>query len=170
MDISELKEHNNLVGYRDSIMSQLISSTGLASLCKNATITEEETEKLIWNNFIPMLFLDNTIEKTEAYIMYDIESKGDRTMANKFEDITLYFQIYCHKDIIKACNNQCTRIDAIIAEIMNLFDEKTTLGIGYNIKVADSILNTANVKYVGRQLTFKVSDFAERTKTHAKKR
>lgn len=169
MDILTLKEHNNLIKYKSDIMSQLISSTDLASLCKNdITITEEQIEELIWNNYIPMLFVDGTITNTEAYIMFDIDTRSDRITT--FDDITLYFQIYCHKDIIKAYKRQCTRIDAIISELMNLFDEKTTLGIGYNIRIADEILNTTNPNYVGRQLTFKVSDFAERSKIRGKKK
>ena len=73
MDIETLKENNNLIKYRDAIMEQLISSVNLAILCKNKTVTEEETMDLIWDNYIPMLFVDGTITNAEAYIMFDID-------------------------------------------------------------------------------------------------
>ena len=167
MDIETLKENNNLIKYRDAIMEQLISSVNLAILCKYKTITEEESMDLIWDNYIPMLFVDGTITNAEAYIMFDIDVR--KSSVKTYDNIRLYFQIYCDKEIVRANNGQCTRIDAIISELMRLFDEKSTLGIGYNIRVSDSILNTTNVKYVGRQLEFDVSDFAERSKIRAKK-
>lgn len=166
MDITNLKKYNNLIEYRDAIMEQLTASTDLATLCKNKTITEEETMDLIWENYIPMLFVDGTIKETEAYIMFDIDVRGNKV--STYNNARIYFQIYCDKSIVRANNGQCTRIDAIASELMRLFDGKTTLG-GYNVRIADSILNTTNVKYIGRQIEFEVTDFAERSKIRAKK-
>lgn len=164
VNIKSLEKHNNLMKYEKDVMKILLSSTVLAELCLNREVYEDEVDMLKWKNYIPSLFVEDTITNTEAYIFYNFDSTEN--YVDTYFDTNLVFQIYCHKDILRVPNGTSTRYSAIIGELNRLFDGKQLLGIAYNNKKSDRILSPTNPKYVARQLIFEIKDFSERSKEY----
>ena len=67
------KKYNKTIEYREKVMEVLLSNPRLASLCKNKEVDEEEVYDLSFTNYVPKLFVDGTVTKTEAYILFDFD-------------------------------------------------------------------------------------------------
>lgn len=80
----------------------------------------------------------------------------------------MYIQVYCSKDIARLDNGNAVRIDAIVAELNRLLDGKNILGIGYNNKISERIIESPNNKYIATQIVYKVVDFNEKSIIRAK--
>ncbi len=165
MDNDELIKNNVLIQYKQKIMDILVSSPYLAELCSIDGYDPECLDDLMWENYVPTLFVEDNIENKEVYIMFDFSFEQSRITT--YANINLVMQIYCHKDIIRLPNGLATRIDAVIAEICRLIDGLNILGIGYNDKIYDRILQSTNIHYTARELVFGVVDFSEVSR-HAK--
>lgn len=162
MNGEELVKNNAIVGYKQKIMDALMSSPYLAELCKLEDYDPDCLDDLMWDNYTPTLFVEDDIEKKEVYIMFDFSYEQSRITT--YANINLVMQIYCHKDIIRLPNGLATRIDAAIAEINRLIDGQNIIGIGYNDKVYDRILQSTNIHYTARELVFRVVDINEVSK------
>lgn len=166
MTTEEMIKYNKSVEYRQKVMETLLKSEVLPELCKNKPVDEEDIPDLIWKNYLPKLFIDGTITEKEAYILYDFDIKSYRV--DTYDSVTMYVQVYCSKDIIRLDNGMAVRTDAIIAELNRLFDGKNILGIGYNDKVSERIIESPNNQYVATQIVYKVVDFNEKSIIRAK--
>lgn len=164
IDIKELEKHNNLITLEKKVMKVLMSSKTLAELCLNREVYEDEIESLIWRNYIPSLFIEDTITDTEAYICYNFNAVENPV--DTYQDISLVFQIFCHKDIMRMTNGIATRYNAIVAELIRLFDDKNLMGIAYHHRVEDYIMTPQIAKFTARQVTFKLKDFSESSKKY----
>lgn len=161
------KKYNKTIEYREKVMEVLLSNPRLASLCKNREVDEEEVYDLSFTNYVPKLFVDGTVTKTEAYILFDFDI--ERNYVDTYDNVVMYMQVYCHKDIIRSDDNKMVRIDAIVAELNEMFDGKDVLGIGLNDKVSEKILEIKDNKYVATQVIYEVIDFNEKARIRAKK-
>lgn len=166
-DYERNKKYNKTIEYREKVMELLLSNPRLASLCKNREVDEEEIYDLSFTNYVPKLFVDGTINKTEAYILFDFDI--ERNYVDTYDNVVMYMQIYCHKDIIRSDDNKMVRTDAIIAELNEMFDGKDVLGIGLNDKVSEKILEVKDIKYVATQVIYEVIDFNEKARIRGKK-
>lgn len=166
MTTEEMIKYNKTVEYRQKIMETLLSSEILPELCKNRPVDEEEAPELIWKNYLPKLFVDGTITDKEAYILYDFDIYSNRV--NTYDNVTFYIQIFCSKDIVRLDNGMAVRTDAIVAELNRLLDGKNVLGIGYNNRVYEKIIESPNNQYIATQLCYKVVDFNEKSIIRAK--
>lgn len=166
MTTEEMIKYNKTVEYRQKIMETLLQSEVLPELCKNRPVDEEEIPELIWNNYLPKLFVDGTITDKEAYILYDFDIYSNRV--NTYDNVTFYIQVFCSKDIVRLDNGMAVRTDAIVAELNRLLDGKNILGIGYNNRVYEKIIESPNNQYIATQLCYKVVDFNEKSIIRAK--
>ncbi|MCQ2543391.1 MAG: hypothetical protein MJ126_04445 [Lachnospiraceae bacterium] len=166
MTTEEMIKYNKTVEYRQKIMETLLSSEILPELCKNRPVDEEEVPELIWKNYLPKLFVDGTITDKEAYILFDFDIYSNRV--NTYDNVTFYIQIFCSKDIVRLDNGMAVRTDAIVAELNRLLDGKNVLGIGYNNRVYEKIIESPNNQYIATQLCYKVVDFNEKSVIRAK--
>lgn len=166
MTTEEMIKYNKSVEYRQLVMETLLQSDILPELCKNRPVDEEEVPDLIWENYLPKLFIDGTIVNSEAYILYDFDVYSNKV--NTYDNVTMYIQVYCSKDIARLDNGNAVRIDAIVAELNRLLDGKNILGIGYNNKVSERIIESPNNKYIATQIVYKVVDFNEKSIIRAK--
>lgn len=166
MTTEEMIKYNKTVEYRQKMMETLLQSEVLPELCKNKPVDEEEIPELIWNNYLPKLFVDGTITDKEAYILYDFDIYSNRV--NTYDNVTFYIQVFCSKDIVRLDNGMAVRTDAIVAELNRLLDGKNILGIGYNNRVYEKIIESPNNQYIATQLCYKVVDFNEKSIIRAK--
>ncbi len=166
MTTEEMIKYDKTVEYRQKIMETLLQSETLPELCKNRPVDEEEIPDLIWNNYLPKLFVDGTITDKEAYILFDFDIYSNRV--NTYDNVTFYIQIFCSKDIVRLSDGMAVRTDAIVAELNRLLDGKNILGIGYNNRVYEKIIESPNNQYIATQLCYKVVDFNEKSIIRAK--
>ena len=75
---------------------------------------------------------------------------------------------FAHKDVARLDNGLAVRQDAIIAELNSMFDGKNILGIGYNDKIVEKVIEPPNNKYVATQIVYKIADFNEKSVRRAK--
>lgn len=166
MTIDEMKKYNQTIEYREKVMQKLFESETLAELCKNKPVDEEDIPDLAWENYIPKLFIDGTLTRAEAYILFDFDIYPKRV--DTYNTVTMYIQVYCHKDVARLDNGLAVRQDAIIAELNSMFDGKNILGIGYNDKIVEKVIEPPNNKYVATQIVYKIADFNEKSVMRAK--
>ena len=107
---SELYNDNEIMRYKNKIMSYLIANTdeklskALYELLLNQECTDIELcENLLWKNIVPELFVDGTVTETQAYILFDIDVKVNSRI-DTYNNIVLYFHILSHKSIVNVKN------------------------------------------------------------------
>lgn len=171
IDAKELLDNNEIMPYKSKIMNILLSSETLYELVTNKSCEDIElAENLIGVNYVPHLFVDGTITKTQAYVLFDIDQRSVmRKDAGKstYSSYTVRFDIFCHKGIYMVDELGYTRCDCIVAELCRLFKDKLlysdgSLGISTNQKVSDTVIPASNNDFVARELVFTITDFDER--------
>lgn len=121
---------------------------------------EEYPEDIIPYTYVhPHEFVPDTITKTERYINFEISATID-PRNNVFKDLTIYFFVMCHEDVIryKDSGREYLWYDKTTCELDNLFCEKNVLGIGRTFLVSNVPYSPQN-KFKGRLLRFEVKDF-----------
>lgn len=110
------------------------------------------------HEYIPSLEGETT-KLTKKFINYEISANID-PYNNTFKDLTIYFFVVCHEDIIRYEENGRNYLwyDRAVCELDNLFCEKNVLGIG-KTKLISNIPYAPQMKYKGRLLKFVVKDF-----------
>ena len=88
-----------IIEYRNKIMTQICMSKELVKLLGCAD--EEYPEDIIpykWS--FPHEYIPDTITTTDRFINYEISATIDPNN-NVFKDLTIYFFVVCHEDVIK---------------------------------------------------------------------
>ena len=147
-----------IIEYRSKIMTQIYSSKELVKLlgCEN----EECPQEVIPYNFsFPHEYIPDTINETKRFINYEISATID-TNNNVFKDLTIYFFVVCHEDVIKYKEKNRTYLwyDKVACELDNIFCEKNILGVGKTYLVSN-VPYCPQQKFKGRLLKFVVKDF-----------
>ena len=147
-----------IIEYRSEIMTQIYRSKELVKLlgCEN----EECPEEVIPYNFsFPHEYIPDTINETKRFINYEISATID-TNNNVFKDLTIYFFVVCHKDVIRYKEKNRTYLwyDKVACELDNIFCEKNILGVGKTYLVSN-VPYCPQQKFKGRLLKFVVKDF-----------
>lgn len=171
LNAKELFDNNEILPYKNKIMSILLTSDVLYELVLNKPCEDIElTENLIGVNYVPQLFVGDTITETQAYVLFDIDQHSMIKNAGKstYGSYRVYFDIICHKSIYYV-DGVGTRCDCIVAELCRLFKDKLlfkdgSLGISTNQKVSDTVMVSPNNDFIARELVFEVTDFDERVK------
>lgn len=172
INAKELHDNNEILPYKSKIMNILLSSETLYELVTNEPCEDIElAENLIGTNYVPELFVGDTITETQAYVLFDIDQHPitKNTNKNTYSSYNVYFQILCHKKIYMVDSIGAARCDCIVAELCRLFKDKLlyadgSLGIGTNKKVSDTVMTAPNSDFVARELVFRITDFDERVK------
>ena len=147
-----------IIEYRSEIMTQIYRSKELVKLlgCEN----EECPQEVIPYNFsFPHEYIPDTINETKRFINYEISATID-TNNNVFKDLTIYFFVVCHEDVIKYKEKNRTYLwyDKVACELDNIFCEKNILGVGKTYLVSN-VPYCPQQKFKGRLLKFVVKDF-----------
>lgn len=147
-----------IIEYRSEIMTQIYRSKELVKLlgCEN----EECPEEVIPYNFsFPHEYIPDTINETKRFINYEISATID-TNNNVFKDLTIYFFVVCHEDVIRYKEKNRTYLwyDKVACELDNIFCEKNILGVGKTYLVSN-VPYCPQQKFKGRLLKFVVKDF-----------
>ena len=113
-----------IIEYRKKINDEICQSQELVKLlgCEN----EEYPEDIIPYNFsFPHEYIPETIKETKRFINYEISATID-PINNVFKDLTVYFFVVCHEDVIQYKEKGRTYLwyDKVVCELDNVFSEK----------------------------------------------
>ena len=147
-----------IIEYRKKIMAELCMSPEIVKLlgCEN----EEYPEDIIpykWS--FPHEYIPDTITTTDRFINYEISATIDHKN-NTFKDLTIFFFVVCHEDVIRYKENGRSYLwyDKVTCELDNIFCEKNILGVGETTLVSN-VPYCPQQKFKGRLLKFVVKDF-----------
>ena len=121
---------------------------------------EEYPEDIIpykWS--FPHEYIPDTTTVTGRYINYEISATID-PKNNVFKDLTIYFFVVCHEDVIryKEEGRKYLWYDKAVCELDNIFYEKNILGIG-EMMLMSNVPYCLQQKFKGKLLKFVVKDF-----------
>ena len=156
--------NDNLIeDYRSVITDTILSNETIVKVLSNDTLDLESADELLWEHLVPQQYIPDTITETGSYILYDMDenvlySKG-RTKGT-YTELTLYFWVLTHKDMPKYKGR--LRNDILSRELKKMFNETDGLGVAKNHLIHNSIYNTPNYKYMGRLLSFKITDWSDK--------
>ena len=156
--------NDNLIeDYRSVITNTILSNETIVKVLSNDTLDLESADELLWEHLVPQQYIPDTITETGSYILYDMDenvlySRGSTN--STYTELTLYFWILTHKDMPKYKGR--LRNDILSRELKKMFNETDGLGIAKNHLIHNSIYNTPNYKYMGRLLTFKITDWSDK--------
>ena len=126
-----------IIEYRGKIMTEICKSKELVKLlgCAN----EKHPEDIIpykWS--FPHEYIPDTIAETDKFINFEISAALD-TNNNVFKDLTIYFFVVCHEDVIRYKENGRSYLwyDKVTCELDNIFCEKNILGVGKTYLVSN---------------------------------
>ena len=139
-------------------MTQICMSPELVKLLGCAD--EEYPEDIIpykWS--FPHEYIPDTTTVTGRYINYEISATID-PKNNVFKDLTIYFFVVCHEDVIRYKEEGRSYLwyDKAVCELDNIFSENNILGIG-EMMLISNVPYCPQQKFKGRLLKFVVKDF-----------
>ena len=156
--------NDNLIeDYRSVITNTILSNETIVRVLSNDTLDLESADELLWEHLVPQQYIPDTITETGSYILYDLdETVLYNRGSNKgtYIELTLYVWILTHKDMPKYGGR--LRNDILARELKKLFNETDDMGIGKNHLISNNIFNSPNYKYMGRLLTFKITDWSDK--------
>ena len=156
--------NDNLIeDYRSVITNTILSNETIVKVLSNDTLDLESADELLWEHLVPQQYIPDTITETGSYILYDLdETVVYNRGSNKgtYIELTLYVWILTHKDMPKYGGR--LRNDILARELKKLFNETDGMGIGKNHLISNNIFNSPNYKYMGRFLTFKITDWSDK--------
>ncbi len=139
-------------------MDEICKSKELIKLlgCAN----EEYPEDIIpYKYSFPHEYIPGTQDKANRFTNYEISANID-PRNNVFKDLTIYFFVVCHEDIIQYKEKGRTYLwyDKVACELDNIFCEKNVLGVGKTVLISNTPY-CPQQKHKGRLLKFIVKDF-----------
>ena len=156
--------NDNLIeDYRSVITNTILSNETIVKVLSNDTLDLESADELLWKHLVPQQYIPDTITDTGSYVLYDLdETVLYNRGSNKgtYIELTLYVWILTHKDMPKYGGR--LRNDILARELKKLFNETDGMGIGKNHLISNNIFNSPNYKYMGRLLTFKITDWSDK--------
>ena len=156
--------NDNLIeDYRSVITNTILSNETIVKVLSNDTLDLENADELLWEHLVPQQYIPDTITETGSYVLYDLdETVLYNRGSNKgtYIELTLYVWILTHKDMPKYGGR--LRNDILARELKKLFNETDGMGIGKNHLISNNIFNSPNYKYMGRLLTFKITDWSDK--------
>ena len=143
-----------IIEYRKKILQEICKSEELVKLlgCEK----EEYPEDILPYKWVfPHEFIPETITKTERYVNFEVSAILD-TKNNTYKDLTIYFFVLCHEDVIRYKGTLW--YDRVVCELDNIFCETNVLGVGKTYLMSNVPYSPQN-KFKGRLLKFSVKDF-----------
>ena len=158
--------NDNLIeDYRSVITNTILSNETIVKVLSNDTLDLENADELLWEHLVPQQYIPDTITETGSYILYDLDETvvyPRNSTKGVYTELTLYIWVLTHKDMPKYKGR--LRNDILSRELKAMFNETGGLGIAKNHLIHNSIYNTPNYKYMGRLLTFKITDWSDKVR------
>ena len=147
-----------IIEYRKKIMEQICNSKELVKLLGESD-AEHPEDAIPFKRCFPHEFIPDTITKTDKYINFDISATLD-PRNNVYKDLTIYFFISCHEEVVQYRENGRTYLwyDKVVCELDQLFSETFKLGVN-ELALSSNLPYCPQQKFKGRVLKFKVNDF-----------
>ena len=145
--------------YRQKIMEALVNNKELCEyvLDRNIITLDSDTQDEISNEHIyKYIFVPNVQEEEKTFITFDIDCESSNN-TDLYHNVTLYFFIFSHANIIKDKATGYLITDLIDERVQDLFNENVDFGIGLMTCKSDKYLAVGNSMY-GRRLIFRVKD------------
>ncbi len=164
--------NDNLIeDYRSVITNTILSDETIVRVLANDEENQNDDEfdydsaceSLLWKHLVPQQYIPDTITKTGSYILYDVAenviySRGSNK--GTYTELTLYFWVLTHRDMPTYKGR--LRNDILSRELKKLFSETDGLGIAKNHLISNELYNTQNIKYLGRLLIFRITDWSDK--------
>lgn len=147
-----------IIEYRKIIEREICKSPELIKLL--GCDKEEYPEDIIpYKYSFPHEYIPETITKTDRFINYEVSAALD-PKNNVYKDLTIYFFVVCHEDVIRYKDKGINYLwyDKAVCELDNIFSEKNVLGVGKTYLLSNTPYCPQN-KFKGRLLKFSVKDF-----------
>ena len=166
--------NDNLIeDYRSVITNTILSNETIVRVLSNNDENQNDDEfdfdsareSLLWTHLVPQQYITDTITETGSYILYDLDETvvyPRNSTKGVYTELTLYIWVLTHKDMPKYKGR--LRNDILSRELKSMFNETGGLGIAKNHLIHNSIYNTPNYKYMGRLLTFKITDWSDKVR------
>lgn len=147
-----------IVEYRKKIMNAICKSPELVKLLGEES-SEYPEETIPYNKVFPYEFIPETIQETDRYINFELQTYYDE-FNDVLRNVTVYFFIFCHHEAIRYVEDGSTYLwyDRIACELDNIFTDNDVIGIG-KTKIISNIPYYPVNRFKGRQLQFKIKDF-----------
>ena len=108
------------------------------------------------------LFIDDTIEETDTFIFYDVQSPR---VGETIKTVKLYIYVVCHRDILDECEyegytgNRADILSEMICDVL-INDEDVTRSFGIGKLQLDSVDIYNSKRFYGCVLQFDVPNFS----------
>lgn len=147
-----------IIEYRKLIMNEICRSTELVKLLGESDKQYPE-DVIPYKWCFPHEYIPDTITETDRFINFEISANID-SKNNVFKDLTIYFFVVCHQDVIRYRENgrEYLWYDKVTCELDNIFCEKNILGVGETNLISNHPY-CPQYKFKGRLLKFVVKDF-----------
>ena len=155
---------DQLVEYPAKIMQKISEDKFCTGFLINKgfeEVNEDDFEKTLEENIFDYQYVDETAEKTSAYVWVEIEVS--RVENSRIKDIKLYVTVSCHKNYMRLNHKVYkgvigNRRDNIARYVDRLLNGKSFTGIGaFKLKNVRSVTPAPN--FTGRVLSYDIADF-----------
>lgn len=149
---------HEIINYRNKIMDRICKSEELVKLlgCENAEYPEDV---IPYHKSYPHEYIPEVITKTERFINYELSATLDQKN-NIYKDLTIYFFVVCHEEVIRYKEKGRTFLwyDKAVCELDEIFCDGEWLGVG-EVKLVSNTPYSPHQKFKGRLLKFVAKDF-----------
>lgn len=157
---------DNLIQFKATVASALSNSQKVAGLILNDPDVDMESEPvmdLLDTNIYQYDYLDDTVERGDAFIMVDCDMV--RRPSSSIMECEVYVQVVCGKSYMKLKPSvfpgvQGTRLDNLVRQIDMLLNESREFGIG-RLELKSVITAATPPKFSSKLITYSTPDFAK---------
>lgn len=140
----------DLHGYKQNIMSMLLGNP----LVTEAIDPNVEPSEMPYRNIFPYCSVSHTITETKNYILIEASMPEPFVGNSRYSEINLVITVVCHDANMKT-DYGMTRPDYIGAEIENMLDGNTHIGLGA-VEIVANVEGAWSERHCYRKLTFKI--------------
>lgn len=117
-------EQDHVSACKRKLMNYLNTNDRIVSLCAG-TPGESQSYKKFW----PYEYIPDTVQETLCNVCFEVSAEYS-VRNTTFTDISLFFFVICHYDIVRVENEAGLRHDLIAHEIERDFADKDFMGLG----------------------------------------
>lgn len=155
---------DQLVEYPAKIIKKISEDKYCVGLLVNKPfddISEEDCDEVLDNNIFDYEYVDETTQKTAAYIWVDVEVNGVSNMQMK--SVRVYVTIACHKTYMRLDRKKFqgvigNRKDNLVRYVDKLLNNASSLGLG-TLKLLSVKTLSPISGFAVREITYEIPDF-----------
>ena len=149
--------------FKESIQKALYKSSDIKDLLLGDTdgMSKQEIRKNFKDHVVSHLFIDDTIEKTDSFIFYDVMFPN---LSPKVKNCKVLMYAICHRDILDNYykegfyGNRADILGQMIEDVL-INDEKTCNSFGIGELTLDRVEIYNSHRFYGNIMTFNVPTF-----------